>query len=148
MFTIADIFTGRYKLIRFFSKFHFFILKKFNNKYLNNLLGIPVLVLITIGRKSNVKRFAPLVYFNIDNSYIIVASNGGNPNDPNWYKNLICKDTVSINISGKEFECSYEILKNDYRTKIWTEIIKIYPKYTEYQKLSKRIIPLIKLNKI
>ena len=41
-----------------------------------------------------------------------------------------------------------EILKNDYRTKIWTEIIKIYPKYTEYQKLSKRIIPLIKLNKI
>ena len=94
------------------------------------------------------KRFAPLVYFNIDNSYIIVASNGGNPSDPNWYKNLICKDTVSINISGKEFECSYEILKNDYRTKIWTEIIKIYPKYTEYQKLSKRIIPLIKLNKI
>ena len=51
MFKIADIFTGRYKLIRFFSKFHLFVLKNFNNKYLNNLLGIPVLVLITIGKK-------------------------------------------------------------------------------------------------
>ena len=115
---------------------------------MNNLLGIPVLVLITIGRKSKLKRFAPLVYFDIDKSYIIVASNGGNPNDPNWFKNLMCKDTVTINISGKEFECSYEILKNNYRKKIWSEIIKIYPKYTEYQKLSKRIIPVIKLIKI
>tara|TARA_B100000073_G_scaffold344998_1_gene353052 strand:+ start:6146 stop:6592 length:447 start_codon:yes stop_codon:yes gene_type:complete len=148
MFSISNIFTGRYKLIKIFSKFHLFILNKFNNKYLNNLLGMPVLILFTIGRKTKKIRSAPLVYFDIDNSYVIVASNGGNPNDPNWFKNLISKKTVKIKIADEILECKYELLKNEYRKEVWDKIIKIYPKYVEYQNLSKRIIPLVRLYKI
>ena len=148
MFSISNIFTGRYKLIKIFSKFHLFILNKFNNKYLNNLQGMPVLILFTIGRKTQKERSAPLVYFDIDNSYVIVASNGGNPNDPNWFKNLISKKTVKIKIADEILECKYEILKNEYRKEVWDKIIKIYPKYVEYQNLSKRIIPLVRLYKI
>ena len=148
MFSISNIFTGRYKLIKIFSKFHLFILNKFNNKYLNNLQGMPVLILFTIGRKTQKERSAPLVYFDIDNSYVIVASNGGNPNDPNWFKNLISKKTVKIKIAHEILECKYEILKNEYRKEVWDKIIKIYPKYVEYQDLSKRMIPLVRLYKI
>ena len=148
MFSISNIFTGRYKLIKIFSKFHLFILNKFNNKYLNNLQGMPVLILFTIGRKTQKERSAPLVYFDIDNSYVIVASNGGNPNDPNWFKNLISKKTVKIKIADEILECKYEILKNENRKEVWDKIIKIYPKYVEYQNLSKRIIPLVRLHKI
>ena len=148
MFSISNIFTGRYKLIKIFSKLHLFILNKFNNKYLNNLLGMPVLILFTIGRKTKKERSAPLVYFDIDNSYVIVASNGGNPNDPNWFKNLISKKTVKIKIAYDILECKYEILNNEYRKEVWNKIIKIYPKYVEYQNLSNRIIPLVRLYKI
>ena len=105
MFSISNIFTGRYKLIKIFSKFHLFILNKFNNKYLNNLQGMPVLILFTIGRKTQKERSAPLVYFDIDNSYVIFASNGGNPNDPNWFKNLISKKSVKIKIADEILEC-------------------------------------------
>ena len=125
-----------------------FILNKFNNKYLNNLQGMPVLILFTIGRKTQKERSAPLVYFDIDNSYVIVASNGGNPNDPNWFKNLISKKSVKIKIADEILECKYEILKNEYRKEVWDKIIKIYPKYVEYQDLSKRMIPLVRLYKI
>ena len=148
MFSISNIFTGRYKLIKIFSKFHLFILNKFNNKYLNNLQGMPVLILFTIGRKTQKERSAPLVYFDIDNSYVIVASNGGNPTDPNWFKNLISKKSVKIKIADEILECKYEILKNEYRKEVWDKIIKIYPKYVEYQDLSKRMIPLVRLYKI
>ena len=148
MLNISNIFTGRYKLIKIFSKLHLFILNKFNNKYLNNLLGMPVLILFTIGRKTKKERSAPLVYFDIDNSYVIVASNGGNPNDPNWFKNLISKKTVKIKIADDILECKYEILNNEYRKEVWDKIIKIYPKYVEYQNLSNRIIPLVRLYKI
>ena len=148
MFSISNIFTGRYKLIKIFSKFHLFILNKFNNKYLNNLQGMPVLILFTIGRKTQKERSAPLVYFDIDNSYVIVASNGGNPNDPNWFKNLISKKSVKIKIADEILECKYEILKNEYRKEVWDKIIKIYPKYVEYKDLSKRMIPLVRLYKI
>tara|TARA_Y100001970_G_scaffold12816_1_gene14603 strand:+ start:616 stop:1062 length:447 start_codon:yes stop_codon:yes gene_type:complete len=148
MLNISNIFTGRYKLIKIFSKLHLFILNKFNNKYLNNLLGMPVLILFTIGRKTKKERSAPLVYFDIDNSYVIVASNGGNPNDPNWFKNLISKKTVKIKIADDILECKYEILNNEYRKEVWNKIIKIYPKYVEYQNLSNRIIPLVRLYKI
>jgi|TARA_B110000263_G_C15144592_1_gene434917 F420H(2)-dependent quinone reductase len=148
LFKIADIFTGRYNLIRYFSKLHLFILKNFKNKYLNELIGIPILVLITIGRKSNKKRYAPLVYFKIDDCLLIVASNGGNPKDPNWYQNLISQKTVHININGKIYECNYSIIENELRDYYWTEILKIYPKYNEYQNLSGRIIPVVNLKKI
>tara|TARA_Y100001936_G_scaffold76127_1_gene74630 strand:+ start:1048 stop:1494 length:447 start_codon:yes stop_codon:yes gene_type:complete len=148
MLNISNIFTGRYKLIKIFSKLHLFILNKFNNKYLNNLLGMPVLILFTIGRKTKKERSAPLVYFDIDNSYVIVASNGGNPNDPNWFKNLISKKTVKIKIADDILECKYEILNNEYRKEVWNKIIKIYPKYVEYQNLSNRMIPLVRLYKI
>jgi deazaflavin-dependent oxidoreductase (nitroreductase family) len=148
LFKIADIFTGRYTLIRYISKLHLFILTNFKNKYLNELIGIPVLILITIGRKSNKKRYAPLVYFQIDDSLLIVASNGGNPKNPNWYQNLISQETVHININGKVNECNYSIIENKLRDYFWTEILKIYPKYNEYQNLSGRTIPIVKLKQI
>ena len=51
-------------------------------------LHVPSLLLTTAGRKSGEKYVFPLFYGDEGNSYIMVASKGGAPEHPGWYKNL------------------------------------------------------------
>ena len=50
--------------------------------------GSTILLLTTTGRKSGEPRTTPLIYAEDGDRYVIVASKGGAPDDPGWYKNL------------------------------------------------------------
>ena len=50
--------------------------------------GATVLLLTTTGRKSGEPRTTPLIYRRDGDNYLIVASQGGLPDHPSWYKNL------------------------------------------------------------
>ena len=49
-------------------------------------LEVPSLLLTTTGRKSGEKFVFPLFYGKTGDSYIIVASKGGAPEHPGWYR--------------------------------------------------------------
>ena len=112
------------------------------------MIGIPVLVLITKGRSSGKERYAPLTYFSDENSFMIVASNGGNKNPPNWYRNMIKQNSVKVVINNKNYKCKYNVLESEEREIAWIKINKIYSKYSEYEEISGRIIPVIKLTPV
>tara|TARA_B100000749_G_scaffold270487_1_gene250324 strand:- start:59 stop:400 length:342 start_codon:yes stop_codon:yes gene_type:complete len=112
------------------------------------LIGIPVLVLITKGRSSGKERYAPLTYFPDGKSFMIVASNGGNKNPPNWYRNMIKQNAVKVVINNKNYRCKYNVLESKEREIAWIRINKIYSKYSEYEEISGRVIPVIKLTPI
>jgi hypothetical protein len=62
--------------------------------------GTTCLVLHTIGRKSGeTKKFA-LIYGRDGDDYVIVASKGGAPDNPGWYKNLLAHPDVQIQVRG------------------------------------------------
>ena len=108
---LSDVFTENFKLIKYFSKFHLWILRISKYTFLNSLIGIPVLVLITKGRSSGKERYAPLTYFPDGKSFMIVASNGGNKNPPNWYRNMIKQNAVKVVINNKMFKLLVVICK-------------------------------------
>jgi F420H(2)-dependent quinone reductase len=56
----------------------------------------PVLLLTTTGRKSNMAHTIPLSYFEADGTLFLVASNGGQPQHPAWYLNLLVHPAVTI----------------------------------------------------
>ena len=68
-----------------------------------HMLGNPVLLLTTIGRKSGKAHTIPIAYFEADGSLFIVASNGGAPRHPAWYLNLVANPTVAIQ-RGREVQ--------------------------------------------
>ena len=49
-------------------------------------MTVPSLLLTTIGRKSGEPLGFPLFYGELRNGYVIVASKGGAPDHPVWYK--------------------------------------------------------------
>jgi hypothetical protein len=60
------------------------------------MMGNPVLLLTTIGRKSGKAHTIPLAYFEADGSLFIVASNGGAPRHPAWYLKLVTNPAGAI----------------------------------------------------
>jgi deazaflavin-dependent oxidoreductase (nitroreductase family) len=57
-----------------------------------------VLVLHTVGRKSGETKKFPLIYGRDGNNYLVVASKGGAPDHPGWYKNLLAHPDVRIQV--------------------------------------------------
>jgi deazaflavin-dependent oxidoreductase (nitroreductase family) len=65
-------------------------------------MHVPSLLLTTTGRKSGEKFIFPLFYGETGASYIIVASKGGAPEHPGWYKNLLANPDVERKSSRRK----------------------------------------------
>ena len=67
-------------------------------------LEVPALLLTTTGRKSGEKYIFPLFYGTTGNSYIVVASKGGAPEHPGWYKNILGNPEVEVQVGTKKLK--------------------------------------------
>lgn len=109
---------------------------------------LPTLLLTTTGRKSGEPRALPLIYGNHGDSYIIIASKGGMPNDPIWFLNLKAKPECDLMVGAKAVSARARIVTGDEREEIWTKMAEIYPPYLDYQKNTERQIPVVVLDPI
>ena len=66
--------------------------------------GLPTLLLTTRGRKSGKLRRTALIYGRAGENYLLVASNGGAPNDPFWYLNLVENPEVEIQVGADKIK--------------------------------------------
>src|SRR5262249_55734795 len=60
--------------------------------------GAHCFILHTIGRKSGAVRKFPLIYGRDGEDYVVVASRGGAPENPGWYRNLVAHPDVKIQV--------------------------------------------------
>ncbi len=82
---------------------HDAVYQKTNGWIGHRLLGIPSLLLHTVGAKTGKARSASLTYARDGDDYLIVASKGGDPKAPGWYHNLKANPSVEINVGPKRF---------------------------------------------
>lgn len=113
-----------------------------------NLRGMPVLELTTIGRKSGEPRStmltAPLV---LGDSYVVVASRGGDDVHPAWFLNLRDNPAVETVIEGRPKQSRVARIPNDAeRAELWQRIVAKHDNYAQYQTKTERQIPLVVLD--
>src|ERR1700730_6679166 len=111
-------------------------------------LEVPALLLTTTGRKSGEKYIFPLFYGEAGNGYIIVASKGGAPEHPGWYKNILGNPEVEVQVGTKKLKARARTASGAERAKLWQEAIKFWPPYTDYQKKTEREIPVVVLDPV
>jgi deazaflavin-dependent oxidoreductase (nitroreductase family) len=104
---------------------------------------LPTLLLTTTGRKSGEPRALPLIYGAVGDSYAIIASKGGMPEHPLWFRNLEAKPECEIQIASKVLQGRARIAEGEERESIWAEMAEIYPPYLDYQKATERVIPVV-----
>src|SRR5919108_4946547 len=65
--------------------------------------GSHILLLTTTGRKTGNKTTTPLIFGMDGDNAVIVASKGGAPDHPGWFKNLAKDGNVEVQIKGDRF---------------------------------------------
>lgn len=107
---------------------------------------LPTLLLITVGRKSGSRRPLPLIYREVNGSYIIIASKGGAPAHPAWFLNLVDEPDCEIRVGSKQMRATARIAQGDERAQLWAKLVEIYAPYDDYQKSAgSRQIPVVVL---
>ena len=110
-------------------------------------MGLNVLVLTTVGRKSGAERTTPLRWFpGPDGSWLIVASAAGAKGNPAWYYNIAAHpDQVQIEVEGRKVAVTAEQLQGTERAQAWQQITTAAPRFAKYQVKTDRELPIIRL---
>jgi deazaflavin-dependent oxidoreductase (nitroreductase family) len=126
-------------------KFYAFLYRISGGVIGGKIVGLPVLLLTTTGRKSGQQRTRPLCYFPDGNDYIIIASNGGSDSHPSWYHNIKADPNVSILLKRKTIAVTASEVPEPERSKLWAHLLELSPWYLKYEQKTERVIPLIRL---
>jgi proline iminopeptidase len=110
--------------------------------------GTTILLLTTTGRTSGEKRTVPLIYVEDGQRYVIIASKGGAPEDPGWYKNLAKTPEVELQVKGEVFRARARKAEGDERVRLWPKATASWPDYDEYAKRTAREIPVVVLERL
>jgi deazaflavin-dependent oxidoreductase (nitroreductase family) len=111
-------------------------------------MTVPSLLLTTTGRKSGERFIFPLFYGKDGDSYIVVASKGGAPQHPGWYRNLLANPDVDVQVGTQKLKARARTAAGQERTRLWQEALKFWPPYADYQRKTEREIPVVVLDPV
>ncbi len=130
------------------TKVHSFLYRVTGGKVGGRLVGSPVLLLVTTGRKSGQRRTTPLLYLEDRDRYVIVASNGGAPKPPLWWLNLRANPDATVELGGREIRVLASEAGGEEKRRLWKRLVEMYPSYESYQEKTDREIPVILLEPV
>jgi len=107
--------------------------------------GTGVLILHTIGRTSGQTRKMPLIYGREGQDYVVVASKGGAPENPGWYRNLVAHPDVAIQVRDKVIPVQARTGTAADKKRVWPIMTAQWPDYDSYQAKTSRDIPVVLL---
>ena len=109
--------------------------------------GVPTLLLTTMGRKTGQPYTTPLIYGQDGDRYLLVASRGGAPTNPGWYRNLVIQPDVEVQVKADRFSVRARTATPEEKGPLWELMAKIWPNYDEYKTKTAREIPLVILER-
>lgn len=110
--------------------------------------GAPVLLLTTTGRKTGRRFTIPLLFLPDGPDMVIVASYGGNPVDPQWWKNLKAQPRATVEVGHHHWSVEAEEGGPELKERLWPVFCRYYPAYQSYQDKTDRVIPLVLLRPV
>jgi len=121
--------------------------RKNHGKVGGSFEGAPLLLLHTIGRHSGKPRINPMMYLKDGERYLVIASKGGAPTNPDWYFNLKAHPDVQIEVGDDTINVQAKEVTGHERDTLYKRQATLYPAFSEYQRKTKRIIPVVALTK-
>ena len=110
--------------------------------------GVGTLILTTTGRRSGEPRSTPLIYGTSGDDYLVVASQGGAPNHPAWFLNLVEQPEVNVQVKDERFRARARTATPEERPELWGRMAEIWPQYEDYQRKTDREIPVVVLERL
>ena len=107
----------------------------------------PIAILFTTGRTSGEQRTNPLIFGRTGDAVVLVASKGGAPEDPGWFRNLQANPDAEIQVMGHRWPVRARVAEGQERERLWREMNELWPHYDEYAQKTDREIPVVVLER-
>lgn len=134
------------KIVELFWKIHPHIYRWTKGRVGGTMMGMPVLLLTTTGRRSGRSRTRALMYLPRGESYVVIASYLGEPQHPAWWLNLKTNPKAEIEVGGRRLAVVAREAQGEERERLWEEIVRTQGDYGEYQRRTDRRIPVVVLD--
>ncbi len=114
----------------------------------HRLLGVPTLLLHTVGRRSGAPRTSGLVYARDGGAYLVVASNGGADRAPGWLFNVQANPAVEVQVGRRRSSAVASVVGADDadHERVWALVNGVNrDRFARYQRRTGRPIPVVRL---
>lgn len=111
----------------------------------SGVLGVPVCLLRTRGARTGRARAVPVVCTRVAGGLLVLGSNGGRPEHPQWTHNLRCDPRAEVTFGGATTPVRAELLTGAERAALWPLACAAWPPYETYQRRSGRTLRMFRL---
>ena len=115
-------------IFRTLNRIHIALYRKSRGRILGRIVGSPVLLLTTTGRKTGQLRTVPIVYARYGDCYIVIASD-----DPAWYHNLKSAGRAWVENKGRTFAVEIHDAPAATTPDLWAKFIAQSPAFKSFQ---------------
>jgi F420H(2)-dependent quinone reductase len=112
------------------------------------LRGVPVIVITSVGASSGKLRKNPVMRVEHAGEYAAVASKGGAPQHPAWYRNLVDHPLVELQDESARSDYTARVVSGEERDVWWKRAVEVWPDYADYQTKTEREIPVFVLEPV
>jgi deazaflavin-dependent oxidoreductase (nitroreductase family) len=123
---------------------HRAVLRLTGGRFPKRFLGMQPVELHHVGRTSGQPRTTLLtapIYE--DDRVVLVASKGGHPEHPQWYRNLVADPDVELEAEGRLRPMRARTASPEEKAELWPTITAAYKGYGDYQRSTDRDIPVV-----
>ena len=113
-----------------------------------NFAGKTLLLLHTVGAKSGEERINPVACVADGERFVIIASKGGAPTNPDWYHNILAHPLVTVEVGTEKFQAQATVASEPERSRLYHQMVEMMPGFEEYQRKTTRVIPVITLTRV
>jgi deazaflavin-dependent oxidoreductase (nitroreductase family) len=112
-----------------------------------DIQGRPVVLLTMLGVSGKVRK-VPLMRVEHDGVYAAVASKGGAPEHPKWYRNILKNPVLDLQDDDRTWTVRAREIEGAEREEWWPRCVAAFPPYAEYQVKTDRLIPVFVLEPV
>jgi len=124
------------------TRIHVILHRLSGGKLFNSLSGDDVCFVTMTGAKSGRQITIPLMYVPHGEGVLLVASQGGAPRNPVWYKNLVAHPEISVSHRGRRMKLEARLASAEEKPGLWPICDANYAPYAGYRKRTDRDIPV------
>ena len=110
--------------------------------------GKTLLLLHTTGAKTGKKHVNPVAYVRDGEKYVVIASKGGAPDNPDWYYNIVAHPHLKVEVGTETFDVEAQVAEEPERTRLYNKMADMMDSFNDYRRKTDRVIPVFELTPV